>query len=91
MSTRPPPVPRRSALIAARERAELSQKDLATQIGVRRDTVLMIEHGYRHPSFALMVRWAEALGVSLAVWDLKAETTPQWLSTAEMLCLSGER
>jgi transcriptional regulator with XRE-family HTH domain len=64
-------------LIDARDRAGLSQKELAEKIGIRRDSLLMVESGQRHPSFALMVRWAQALGVSLEVWDLEEEEEPE--------------
>jgi transcriptional regulator with XRE-family HTH domain len=71
--TRPAPVARRQALIDARESAGVTAVQLAAQIGIRRDSLLTIESGQRHPSFALMVRWAGALGVSLSVWDLEEE------------------
>ena len=65
-----PLVPRRQALIDARERAGLSQKELAEKLGVRRDSLLMIEIGKRHPSFALMARWTRELGAGFEIWDV---------------------
>jgi transcriptional regulator with XRE-family HTH domain len=65
-----PFVPRRAALIEARERLGISRSELARCVGIHKGTVGGIEDGYRQPSFALMVRWSKKLGVGLEAWGL---------------------
>lgn len=55
-----------SNLKAARERARLSQRDLAKQSGVSQQAISVIEKGGRSPSEATMKLLADALGCSVA-------------------------
>jgi transcriptional regulator with XRE-family HTH domain len=52
----------RTELINARERLGLTRRQLAEAIGSSRPNIFRIEIGERHPSLALMQRWAAALG-----------------------------
>lgn len=49
-----------------RERAGISQEELATRSGLHRTYVSMIERGVRTASIEVVRRLAEALGVSMA-------------------------
>lgn len=60
-----------SNLKAARERAHLTQRDLAKQSGVSQQAISVIEKGGRSPSEATMKLLADALGCSVA--DLMGE------------------
>jgi transcriptional regulator with XRE-family HTH domain len=53
---------RRPALKKARERAGLSQRQLAERIGISRAFVIAVEVGRRNPKLGIMERWAKALG-----------------------------
>ena len=55
-----------SNLKAARERAHLSQRELAKQSGVSQQAISVIEKGERSPSEATMKMLADALGCSVA-------------------------
>lgn len=46
-----------------RARMDLTQDDLARQVGVRRQTILMIEKGRYAPSALLAFKLARALGM----------------------------
>jgi len=46
-----------------RARLDLTQDDLAQQVGVRRQTILMIEKGRYAPSALLAFKLARALGM----------------------------
>ena len=50
----------------ARERAELSQEDLAYRANVDRSYLWGIERGTRNPSVLVVARIADALGVTAA-------------------------
>ena len=50
---------------AARVGRDLSQEDLATRVGVTRQTIGMIESGRFNPSLALCVAICRALGKTL--------------------------
>ena len=63
-----------SNLKAARERAHLSQRELAKQSGVSQQAISVIEKGGRSPSEATMKLLADALGCSVA--DLMNVDTP---------------
>jgi transcriptional regulator with XRE-family HTH domain len=52
----------RPALKKARERAGLSQAELAQRIGITRNYVVLVEVGRRNPHLGIMERWATALG-----------------------------
>jgi putative transcriptional regulator len=52
----------RSHVREFRARAGLTQEDLATRIGVTRQTILSIEKGNYTPSVALALRLADVLG-----------------------------
>jgi putative transcriptional regulator len=58
----------RTRLRQAREALGWTQEELAKRLGVSRLGVLNIEVGRRHPSHALMVRWAKELGVSIELF-----------------------
>jgi DNA-binding XRE family transcriptional regulator len=57
----------RMQLIRARERLGLFQHELARKIGASPVTVSRVETGVRHPSLALMQRWAKALGPDVSL------------------------
>lgn len=42
-----------------------TQKELAQRAGISERTVFAIENGYRHPSFALLKKLAQALDVPM--------------------------
>ncbi|VDG33962.1 transcriptional regulator [Lactobacillus oris] [Lactiplantibacillus mudanjiangensis] len=48
-----------------RQRQQLSQQALATQIGVARQTINLIENDKYNPSLALCIKLAQALGTDL--------------------------
>ncbi|VDG23954.1 helix-turn-helix transcriptional regulator [Lactiplantibacillus mudanjiangensis] len=48
-----------------RQRQQLSQQALATQIGVARQTINLIENDKHNPSLALCIKLAQALGTDL--------------------------
>lgn len=52
-------------LAAARKRADLSQKQLATQAGVARSTIARIELGVHQPSVTVALAIARELGESV--------------------------
>jgi len=43
----------------------MTQQDLATRVGVSRQTIMNIEFGRTHPSILLAYRIADALGISV--------------------------
>ena len=53
----------RNHLKQHRARLDLTQDDLAREVGVRRQTILMIEKGRYSPSAVLAFRLARALGM----------------------------
>jgi DNA-binding XRE family transcriptional regulator len=53
----------RNHLKQHRARLDLTQDDLAREVGVRRQTILMIEKGRYAPSAVLAFRLARALGM----------------------------
>ncbi len=53
----------RNHLKQHRARLDLTQDDLARRVGVRRQTILMIEKGRYAPSALLAFRLARALGM----------------------------
>jgi putative transcriptional regulator len=58
-------LPPRNAVAAARQRAGLTQPQLAVQVGVSRGTIARIEAGETSPSVALALKLADALGQSV--------------------------
>lgn len=48
-----------------RERAELTQAELAERVGVSRKTVNTVENGVFTPSTTLAIKLAQALGLSV--------------------------
>jgi putative transcriptional regulator len=56
---------RGARLAQARERAGLSQEQLAERAGVRRLTVLRIEHGATRPSVDVALALSRELGASV--------------------------
>jgi putative transcriptional regulator len=60
-----------------RARLDLTQEQLATALGVSRQTVHAIERGKAEPSIALALRIAELLGVSVGeLFWLEGQTEP---------------
>ena len=53
-----------SVVKEARDRARMTQRDLAAAIGVKASHVAYIENGNRKPSISLMNRLAETVGLS---------------------------
>jgi DNA-binding XRE family transcriptional regulator len=51
----------------ARERARLTQRDLAARLGTTQQAVSQGERWDANPTVALMRRWAEACGVELEI------------------------
>ena len=47
----------------ARRRLRLSQSDLAKQIGISRNYISMIERGIADPSYAIVARLSDYLGI----------------------------
>jgi putative transcriptional regulator len=61
-----------------RARLDLTQEDLARQVGVRRQTILAVEKGRYVPSALLAFRIARALGMSVdELFELEAEANEQ--------------
>ncbi|HEY3858687.1 MAG TPA: helix-turn-helix domain-containing protein [Gammaproteobacteria bacterium] len=52
-------------LKVARVRADLTQEELATRVGVTRKTINTIERGHFIPSTLLALKLAQALGVKV--------------------------
>ena len=69
----------RTKLIKARERRGVSRIDLAERLGMTRQYVMRVEDGLRNPSHETMVRWADALGISM---DKFRDAPPQQSRTA---------
>ena len=57
-------------LIEARKAHGLERFDLAPALGCSTFSMMMIEHGRVDPSFALMSRWADMLGISYDLFRL---------------------
>lgn len=56
------------------ERAEMTQQDLAAQVGCTRQTIILLEQGRYVPSLALALRIARVFGVSVDdVFELAEE------------------
>lgn len=49
-----------------RAKHRLSQRDLADQVGVRRETISSLENGKYNPSLLLALTIAEVFGVSIS-------------------------
>lgn len=61
----------------ARKAANLTQAELAEQIGVSRKTINTIENGVFVPSTVLALKLSQALGLPVeALFQLAPETTP---------------
>jgi transcriptional regulator with XRE-family HTH domain len=56
-------------LKALRDRAGLSQPELAKRACIGVSTLRQFEYGMREPTYGTLVKLAEALGVSLAAFD----------------------
>ena len=56
-------------IVRARRRGDLSQRDLATAVGVSQSTIAALETGDREPALALFLRILAAGGLRLAVVD----------------------
>lgn len=62
----------RSHVREHRQRAALTQEDLAERVGVSRQTILAIERGNYTPSVALAILLARALGTTVeSLFDLE--------------------
>ena len=59
-------------ILRARRRGDLSQRDLATAVGVSQSTIASLETGDRNPSLALFLRILAEGGLRLAVVDSSA-------------------
>jgi putative transcriptional regulator len=55
----------RTAIKEHRARLNLTQEDLANQVGVRRETIVFLEKGKYNPSLRLAHDVARALGVRI--------------------------
>lgn len=62
----------------ARQRMNLSQAELAKQVGVARQTVNMIESGEYNPTLSLCLRICRILGCTLdeLFWEEENESKP---------------
>jgi DNA-binding XRE family transcriptional regulator len=69
----------RAKLVEARQRAGLSQAQVANWIGVTPHFVLQVEYGHRDASYRTMVKWIEALGehAEESSIDLFRQMTPK--------------
>ena len=54
-------------LLAAREYAGLTQKELSRKTGISQANISRLENGLRNPSIALLQRIADALNMSLRI------------------------
>lgn len=55
----------RATITALRERADLTQTELAERLGVTQGAVSQWEHGLAHPSIRLLPKLADILGCTV--------------------------
>jgi len=60
------------AMIDARNKQNLTQKELSAKTGITQSDISRIENGTRNPSLNMMKRIAEALGMSLRLEFVQA-------------------
>jgi transcriptional regulator with XRE-family HTH domain len=66
-----------SRLKELRNKADLSQTDLAERSGVPVGTIRYFEYGLREPTYETLVKLAEGLGLSLSAFDQPKRTKPR--------------
>jgi transcriptional regulator with XRE-family HTH domain len=59
-----------------REKADLSQPELAERCRLAVGTIRQFEQGRREPTYATLVKLAEGLGVSLSAFEPAKKTEP---------------
>jgi transcriptional regulator with XRE-family HTH domain len=81
----------RGPLKTARERAGLTQHDLAELIGVSPLYVLDVEVGRRHPTYRRMMKWLEALAPYATSLDIFNQWQPLNPDVYESRRVRGEK
>ena len=57
----------RATLVAARHAQKLSQRALAERMGIHQPALARWESGAREPGLANLLRWVDALGLTLTL------------------------